>query len=176
MKRFRLSNKEVKALSTALPEGLGKYLRSARVVEIYEIVDDRIYIYVADGMPIAARIAHQNSEYVVPTLYFIHKGPSGDVVEQYPKVVVDMGAVKPILNGADVMRPGIRRIEGDLKRDGVVLVLDEAKLRPISVSVSLYDKAEMESMEKGKVLINLHYINDKIWNSCKELTERGPRP
>ncbi len=176
MKRFRLSNKEVKSLSAALPEALGKHLKSARAVEIYEIVDGRIYIYVADGMPIAARIAYQNSEYVVPTLYFIHRGPSSDVTEQYPKVVVDMGAVKPILNGADVMRPGIRRIEGDLRRDGVALVLDEAKLRPISISVSLYDKAEMESMDRGKALINLHYINDKIWNSCKELTERGIKP
>lgn len=143
------------------------------MVDIYEIVDDKIYIYVADGAPIAARIVGSNGEYVVPTLYFIHRWPSSDIVEHYPKVVVDMGAVKPILSGADIMRPGIRRIDGDLKRGDIALVLDEAKLRPISISVSLYDKAEIESMERGKVLVNLHYINDRIWNGCRELAERS---
>jgi RNA-binding protein, containing PUA domain len=84
--------------------------------------------------------------------------------------VVDAGAVKPIINGADVMRPGIKELLGDFGKDDVVFVTDE-KGRVIAVAVALYSRQEMEQMQKGKVLINLHHLGDKIWQTSLELVK-----
>jgi PUA domain protein len=109
-------------------------------------------------------------EYLVPTLFLIHKSAKGKSLPPYPKVVVDAGAVKPIINGADVMRPGIKEFLGDFGKDDVVFVTDE-KGRVIAVAVALYSRQEMEQMQKGKVLINLHHLGDRIWQASLELVK-----
>lgn len=81
-----------------------------------------------------------------------------------PLVVVDMGAVKHILNGANVMAPGIVRIIGKFDKDRVVIVVDEKYGRPLAICISLYSSDEISKMSKGKVLKNIHYIGDKLWS------------
>ena len=74
-----------------------------------------------------------------------------------------MGAVKHILNGADIMAPGIVRIIGDFKKGDLVLVVDEKYGKPLAVCEALYSSEEISKMSKGKVLKNLHYVGDKVW-------------
>ncbi len=52
----------------------------------------------------------------------------------------------------------------------MVFVADE-KGRVIAVAVALYTRQEMEQMQKGKVLINLHHLGDKIWQASLELVK-----
>ena len=49
-------------------------------------------------------------------------------------VTIDMGAVKFIYNGADVMSPGIVDADTDILPGGAVWVRDEKNLRPLSIT------------------------------------------
>lgn len=81
-----------------------------------------------------------------------------------PTVTVDMGAVKYVVNGADIMRPGVTRIDANVRKDRLVAVIDERHSKPLAVGVSLYDANEMQSLNKGKVILTKHHINDDLWN------------
>jgi len=78
-------------------------------------------------------------------------------------VVVDEGAVKFIMNGADVMKPGIVRADEDIEKGDFVIVTEEKKNTPIAIGVALVDGTEMKS-GKGKAVKNIHHVGDKIWN------------
>jgi len=79
------------------------------------------------------------------------------------KIVIDMGAVPFISKGADVMRPGIKEIDPLIEKDGPVIVVDERHGKPIAVGIAMYSFTEMNSMKEGKVIKNIHFIGDKIW-------------
>lgn len=80
-----------------------------------------------------------------------------------PTVVVDMGAVKFVAEGADLMRPGIKFIDFTLQKSAVVAIVDEKNQRPIAVGELMFSAQEILSMEKGKVIKNIHHVGDKIW-------------
>ena len=84
-----------------------------------------------------------------------------------PSVVVDEGAVRFITKGADVMRPGIVKFEGNFKKGDIVLVRAVTLPFPIAVGEALYDKDEMEGMKRGKVVKNLHHLGDELFSLCK---------
>jgi PUA domain protein len=168
VKRIRLSNREIRELREA-NRFMALVLEGADVVEIAPL-SEREHLYLVEGEALFLKIIHNVGEYLVPTLFLIHKSAKGKSLPPYPKVVVDAGAVKPIINGADVMRPGIKEFLGDFGKDDVVFVTDE-KGRVIAVAVALYSRQEMEQMQKGKVLINLHHLGDKIWQASLELVK-----
>ena len=114
-------------------------------------------IYFVNSEPIALR---DESGRLIPLLRFIYKA---NTMLGLPLVVVDMGAVKHILNGADVMAPGIVRIIGSFSKGDLALVGDEKYGKPLAVCEALYSSEEISRMSKGKVLKNLHYVGDKIW-------------
>ena len=78
-------------------------------------------------------------------------------------VVVDAGAVPFIINGADIMRPGIVEYDPGIKRGDLVVVLEERHRRPVAVGKALCSGEELAEMEKGKCIKNLHYVGDRIW-------------
>jgi PUA domain protein len=83
-------------------------------------------------------------------------------------VTIDRGAVKFITNGADVMAPGIVEVDPDIKEGDVVWIRDEINRKPLAIGRALVDAEKMVEKEKerrkGKVIKNLHYVGDKIWN------------
>ena len=46
-------------------------------------------------------------------------------------VVVDMGAIRFVTNGADVMRPGITKIEPTIKKNEIIQIVDETHSRAL---------------------------------------------
>ena len=74
-----------------------------------------------------------------------------------------MGAIRYVSNGADVMRPGITKIDPAIKRDEIIEIVDEKHDRAIAVGKALYNAEEMELLEKGKAALNLHCIQDGVW-------------
>ncbi len=84
------------------------------------------------------------------------------------KVVVDEGAMPYIMNGADVMKPGIVEADGEIREGDFVYVLVEGKESPIAVGVALCDGREMvegdKASRKGKAIKNIHHLKDRIWN------------
>jgi len=83
-------------------------------------------------------------------------------------IVVDMGAIRFVTNGADIMRPGITKIDPSIKKDEIVRIADESHDKTLAVGKTMYNAQEMESIKKGKVVKNLHTIKDSVWNFAKE--------
>ncbi len=91
------------------------------------------------------------------------------LLEKFPHVLVDMGAVKFMCNGANVMRPGIRSYS-EFDKEQVVCVIEESQHTFLAVGKSLVPSSELETMEKGEVVKNMHYISDKYWEIGKAIT------
>ena len=83
-------------------------------------------------------------------------------------VIVDFGAVRHVANGADIMRPGITTIDPLIKKGDILKIEEETHHRALAVGKAMFDAAEMESKDSGKVIMNLHTIQDPIWQFEKE--------
>ncbi|TFG21653.1 MAG: RNA-binding protein, partial [Promethearchaeota archaeon] len=79
------------------------------------------------------------------------------------KVVVDKGAIRFITNAADIMRPGITKIDPLIKKGDIVEIVDETHDRSLAVGRALFDAKEMEEQKSGKVVKNIHTIQDPVW-------------
>ncbi|MBI5881435.1 DUF1947 domain-containing protein [archaeon] len=79
-------------------------------------------------------------------------------------VIINMGAVPFIAKGADLMRPGIVGVDAYVEEGNIVAIVDEKNMKPIAVGQSLFSKEELEKMEVGKVVLNLHHVGDEFWN------------
>ncbi len=79
-----------------------------------------------------------------------------------PKVTVDMGAVKFIINGADIMRPGIVDVE-EFDTDAAIAIIDETHKKPLAVGIALLSSEDIKKQEKSKSVKCIHYIGDNIY-------------
>ncbi|GAG76679.1 unnamed protein product [marine sediment metagenome] len=84
------------------------------------------------------------------------------------KIVVDKGAIRFVTNGADVMRPGITKIDPSIKKGDIVVIVDENHDRALAIGKSMLDAEQMEDKNSGKVVKNLHTIQDNVWEFEKE--------
>lgn len=83
-------------------------------------------------------------------------------------ISVDFGAIRYVANGADVMRPGITKIDPSIKKGDIIKIEEETHKRALAVGKAMFDAAEMEAKNSGKVVKNLHTIQDPIWEFEKE--------
>jgi len=88
------------------------------------------------------------------------------MLEKFPNVMVDMGAVKFMCKGANVMRPGIKK-NTEFEKDKLVCIVEESLHKFLAVGKSMVSSIELENMEKGEVIKNMHYISDKFWETGK---------
>jgi PUA domain protein len=93
-----------------------------------------------------------------------------ETLQRFPSVTVDMGAVKFMCNGANVMRPGIRRFT-EFEKGQIVCIVEESQKKFLAVGRALVSSKDVESMNKGVVVENLHYISDKYWEIKKSLKD-----
>jgi len=90
-----------------------------------------------------------------------------------PKIVVNMGAVPHICNGADLMAPGVVRIEKEYKTNDYVVVADERHNKPLAIAIALTDSQTALKMQHGKIAKNIHYVGDNLWNQLKSQGQTG---
>lgn len=89
-------------------------------------------------------------------------------LERFPKIVVDMGAVKFVCNGATVMRPGIKNYS-EFEKDQIVCVVEESHNKFLAIGRSLVSSKDMDTMTKGEAVKNLHYVSDRFWEAAKKI-------
>lgn len=142
-----LSNREVKSLLFLIKE---KYNLELSKKDKYEIIDNIILI---NNNP---KFFYYEKE-IIPTLKLILEN------NFLKKITIDMGAVKFIASGADVMKPGIINIEKGIKKNEIISIIDTNNKRPIAIGIALFDENEIKFMSSGKVIKNIHHVNDKIW-------------
>jgi len=148
--RKPLKGREGKLLLREIANLIGAVDDSNGLVEILR--SDSFEIYFVNGEPHFAR----GGDSSFPLL-------TSSLVSKLPKVVVDMGAVPHICNGADVMAPGIRRIEGQFGKGALVVVTDERHGKGVAIGKALQDSATIAGTKQGKVVKNLHYVGDSLW-------------
>jgi PUA domain protein len=162
-RRHPLKSKEAKQVLNQVSErlgiDLGAILGTKVVVEV--VMADFGQLFLIGGEPFLFRVG----ENVFPTLFF------KDLAARLPKIVVDMGAVPYVCKGADIMAPGIVRIEGEFSKGGIVVVTDEKHGKPLALGASLYDSDVARVAKQGAVVKNYHFVSDRIWNFAKPLAE-----
>ena len=84
------------------------------------------------------------------------------------KIVVDKGAIRFVTNAADVMRPGITRIDPSIKKDDIVVIVDENHDRALAIGKAMFNADQMQEIKTGKVAKNLHTIQDNVWKFEKQ--------
>ncbi|MGI0018503.1 MAG: PUA domain-containing protein [Nitrosotalea sp.] len=88
------------------------------------------------------------------------------LLEKFPKAVVDAGAIKFVCNGANIMRPGIKKFT-EFQKDDIICVVEEVHSKFLAVGKAMISSAEMANTTKGEAIKNLHYISDKYWEAAK---------
>ena len=79
------------------------------------------------------------------------------------RITVDMGAVRFVVNGADIMRPGIVAVSDDIVAGRPALVVEERHGKPLAVCIARLDADALRAETQGKVCKNIHHVGDEIW-------------
>ena len=131
------------------------YVSKKDAIELFEDKEADIKLFLINKEP---AFFYQNNQ-LIPTIKFLQFHP--DLLK---KVTVDMGAIKFVAGGADIMRPGIKKINPYIKQDEIVAIVDETYSKAICLGQALFDANTMLVQKTGKSLKNIHFIGDKIWN------------
>ncbi len=155
-KRHAIKKGQLASLMEKLKLSIGDdaALYTAPMIEIAETTS-KFNIYLVDKKPFLIEM----EEWAFPTL-------RGAILRPFTghRIVVDMGAVPYLINGADIMRPGIVSVTPDVKAGIPALAVDESHGKPLAVVMPLYDADGILALGKGKAAKNLHYVGDELWN------------
>ena len=152
-KRHRLRQKEIAAVSGALDSALGTRTFSERdVVDMAE--GPEYHVVFVNGKILAFSIGG------VPFLTVRGLLAYG-ATKRF--VTVDMGAVKFVYNGADVMGPGVVACDTSIAEGDLVWIRDVKNLRPLAIGKAVVSGEVMSRKEKGKVVESVHHVGDKLW-------------
>jgi PUA domain protein len=152
----RLKDREVKGLLRDFISrypGVGEFLVSAKSFDELAVGEEMVYF--VDNLPLILR----KTIGLLPSLKF------EKCVNSLPRVVVDMGAVAHVANGADIMRPGISDIPSNFAKGDLLIIVDEKYGKPLALGLADVESTEMKSMSKGKVVKNVHFVGDALWNA-----------
>jgi len=161
MRRRFLREKEAAQLLYEFSQKLNfniKQLLNTKKPQIEVAETPTAKVFFMNGKPFLANL----KDLLVPTLLF------EEALRLFPKITVNMGAVPHICNGADLMAPGIVKIEGDFKADDYVLVVDERHHKPLAIVIALTDSQTTRNLQHGKVAKTVHYVGDSLWNQLKK--------
>ncbi len=153
-----LSNKEKRDLQTKLIELYGEQVSSSfqkslilqriKTEEgVYIVKDKKIWWFLYDGK-------------YIPSIHFLRELSLG-----LHRIVVDVGAIRFITNGADVMAPGIVLFDDNITKDAYIVIHEEKANAILGVGISLIDAEEFIKNKKGKAVKLIHHLKDKIWSA-----------
>ncbi len=158
MKSNLISKSETAELLKQVSEKWNVKFPKMKNLKVHQITDDAELV-TGNGI----KILKFNGEFI-PFL------SETKTLEKFPYVMVDMGAVKFMCNGANVMRPGIKKYS-EFKKDDLVCIIEESRKKFLAVGKAKTDSNELQNMDKGEVIRNIHYISDKFWEVGKTISE-----
>ena len=148
------------------------HLRSDAVTEVEETVRDRLGVEL-DG-DAYEHVEFEESDWEVvlidgePQVAYFDEEPfltvrGANAYEPTDRlVIVDAGAVSFVSDGADVMRPGIADVRGDVAEGDLVLIAEESHEKVLAVGRSRVDGDELLG-DSGKVVDSLHFVGDELY-------------
>ena len=156
MKSNLISKSETTALLKKVSDDWGIEFPKMKNVKVHQILNDA-QIITGDGL----KILKINQDYI-PFL------SETEILKKFPSVEVDMGAVKFMCKGANLMRPGIKKFT-EFEKDKLVCIVEETHHKFLAIGKAMVSSLEVENMEKGEVIQNIHYISDKFWETGKTI-------
>ena len=151
LKRKVLGRRDVKRLKAEAGSLLGSVNTNA---VSQATLEDGSTVYIFSKEVILAR----KNDVLFPTLI-------NSVIDDLPSALIDMGAIPYVCNGANVMAPGIMDIVGEFEKNGLLVIRDVKHKKALGIGAGLHSSEEMRALKKGKAILNLHYVGDKIWAS-----------
>jgi PUA domain protein len=136
-----LSKKEKKELQAKLPKGY-------QIDKKDEIKEENNIIYKDEQKYL---IKEKNA-------YLPHLQSIDDT--KYRAVYIDKGAIPFILKGADLMRPGITKIDDNIQKDEIILIKDENHNKNLAIGYALNNSDNIKKQEKGKSIKIYHFFKD----------------
>ncbi|MDD4256197.1 MAG: RNA-binding protein [Methanofollis sp.] len=155
-KRHTIKKSEIARIRNALKDEIGneETLFTSKSIEVVETTS-AFSIYLVEKKP--AFMAFE--DWIFPTVRGAIEHPFAA-----RRITIDSGAVPYVMNGADIMRPGIVAATPDIKKDRPCIIAEERYGKPLAVGIALYDAAELIALEKGKAVRTVHRVGDLIWN------------
>lgn len=161
MQYHRLSKKDARKLvETVKAAGLRISEEGERAAVMF---DEEVRLYDVNGS-----IIIESREGLIP---LVDESVNREMLSALPSVIVDMGAVQHVVNGADVMRPGIVSFEADFNRGDLVVVRDVKNRKALAVCRALMDSKTAAATQRGKILQNIHCVDDRYWQKSRKLME-----
>ena len=156
MKSNLISKCETSALLKKISEEWNIEFPKIKNVKVHQISNDA-QIITGQGL----KILKINEDY----LPFLSET---EMLKKFPNVEVDMGAVKFMCKGANLMRPGIKKFT-EFEKGELVCIVEETHHKFLAVGKSMVSSSELENMDKGEVIQNTHYVSDKFWETGKTI-------
>ena len=140
-----LSNKEKKSLTEKLPKGYS--------IDKKDEITENENILLKNKEPF---LIIKDKHTLLPHLKSIPEN-------EYQAVYVDKGAIPFIIKGADLMRPGIQKIDTDISKGDIIMIKDENHNKTLALGISLFDSKELQQQEKGKSVEIFHFAGDNLY-------------
>lgn len=97
-----------------------------------------------------------------PTLRLLHQYP-----DMMPKLRADVGAIKFVLSGANIMCPGLTSpgatMHDEVDASTPVAIYAEGKDTAMAVGLTKMSTKDMREINKDIGVINVHHLNDGLW-------------
>ncbi len=146
MRRYHLKKKKIKEIRNNLALNLW-------VDGTFEMLEKELKVILVNGVP--SFFFYEGKYY--PTVLLLLQNPI-----EYNYLTVDMGAVKHVLNGANVFAAGIVEADPSIKEGDAVYVRDIKYRKALAVGIALMSGNDMVNLKKGMAVKNIHYYGDKI--------------
>jgi PUA domain protein len=128
--------------------------------------DKKIKIYIGvsgvEKIPLAIDLVEE----FIPAIHALNKD-----LMKINYVKIDQGALPRILNGADVMAPGIVETS-DFKINDLVGVREFERSLYIAVGKALMSSEEIRLLRRGKAVKTIHYAGDIIWRNIIDILKK----
>ncbi len=152
-KRKRLKKKEVQGLLNQLSSACGLDLDWSQAA-VDRAQGPNFDVVFVDNEALV--MVHQDVTF--PTVRGLLKY---DLEKRY--VTVDMGAIPYVMNGADIMAPGIVDADADISEGELVWVRDETHGRPLAIGLATRSSTAMLESKGGRAVKVLHHVGDELW-------------
>ena len=150
--RKLLRKKEVKQISEFIKE---EFIKSAKRIE--ELKNNKShFIFINSKLALF--------EYENKWICSLHLLLENNNLKQYREIIVDKGAIAFIIKGADIMRPGITTIDENIEENEIIIIREETHNKIIAIGQAKFSGQEIMNSDSGKVIKNIHYVSDEIWN------------
>lgn len=152
-KRYRLGKKDMQFVRKKI---IDIYNPMNEPGETLEFASGGGYDFIIDRKNIVMII--KDNDYIITTRGAIFYRPEKKFV------TVDMGAVKFVTNGADIMTPGIVNADSEIKKGDPTWIKDQEHNMPIASGITLLAGSELVESKTGKGIKSITHVGDPVWN------------